>query len=92
MTTLTMQDEKRLDMIQRVYRSELTMVQAALLCLIGAIDDATNKVMGALFVQAESSWGYFHLVLRDLQGAWSVPVNLYRLSLGILDRPGTNVR
>ena len=31
------------------------------LCLIGAIDDATNKVMGALFVQAESSWGYFHL-------------------------------
>ncbi len=31
------------------------------LCLIGAIDDATNKVMGALFVQAESSWGYFKL-------------------------------
>jgi transposase len=31
------------------------------LCLIGAIDDATNKVMGALFVQAESSWGYLHL-------------------------------
>ena len=31
------------------------------LCLIGAIDDATNKVMGASFVQAESSWGYFHL-------------------------------
>ena len=31
------------------------------ICLIGAIDDATNKVMGALFVQAESSWGYFHL-------------------------------
>jgi transposase len=31
------------------------------LCLIGAIDDATGKVMGALFVQAESSWGYFTL-------------------------------
>ena len=31
------------------------------LCLIGAIDDATGKVMGAFFVQAESSWGYFHL-------------------------------
>ncbi|HTF91912.1 MAG TPA: integrase, partial [Verrucomicrobiae bacterium] len=29
MTTLTMQDEKRLDVIQRVYRSELTVVQAA---------------------------------------------------------------
>jgi len=31
------------------------------LCLIGAIDDATNKVVGALFVQAESTWGYFRL-------------------------------
>jgi transposase len=31
------------------------------LCLMGAIDDATSKVMGAFFVQAESSWGYFHL-------------------------------
>ena len=31
------------------------------LCLIGAIDDATSKVMRALFVQAESSWGYFKL-------------------------------
>ena len=31
------------------------------LCLIGAIDDATSTVMGAFFVQAESSWGYFHL-------------------------------
>ena len=31
------------------------------LCLIGAIDDATSKVMGAFFVAAESSWGYFKL-------------------------------
>jgi len=31
------------------------------LCLIGAIDDATSKVMRAFFVQAESSWGYFKL-------------------------------
>ena len=30
MITLTMQDEKRLDVIQRVYRDELTVVQAAL--------------------------------------------------------------
>jgi hypothetical protein len=30
-------------------------------CLIGAIDDATSKVMGAFFVGAESSWGYFKL-------------------------------
>jgi transposase len=31
------------------------------LCLVGAIDDATGKVMGALFTQAESSWAYFQL-------------------------------
>jgi transposase len=31
------------------------------LCLIGAIDDATSKVLGAFFVQAESSWAYFKL-------------------------------
>ena len=30
MTTLTMKDEKRLEVIQRVYRSELTVGQAAL--------------------------------------------------------------
>ena len=29
MTTLTMKDEKRLDVIQRVYRSELTVVEVA---------------------------------------------------------------
>ena len=29
MTTLTMKDEKRLDVIQRVYRSELTVVEAS---------------------------------------------------------------
>ena len=31
MTTLTMNEEKRLDTIQRVYRSELTLGQAALI-------------------------------------------------------------
>ena len=30
MTTLTMKDEKRLDIIQRVYRSDLTVGQAVL--------------------------------------------------------------
>jgi transposase len=35
--------------------------RGAPLCLIGAIDDATSKVMRAFFVQAESSWGYFKL-------------------------------
>lgn len=31
------------------------------MCLIGAIDDATGKVMGAFFVEAESSWSYLRL-------------------------------
>jgi transposase len=31
------------------------------LCLIGAIDDASGKVPGAFFEQAESSWAYFCL-------------------------------
>jgi len=31
------------------------------LCLIGAIDDATGKVVGAFFTEAESSWGYLRL-------------------------------
>jgi transposase len=30
-------------------------------CLIGAIDDATGKVVGAFFEEAESSWSYFKL-------------------------------
>jgi hypothetical protein len=38
--------------------------RGAPLCLIGAIDDATAKVVGALFVQAESSWSYFELLTR----------------------------
>jgi hypothetical protein len=31
------------------------------LCLVGGIDDATSKVVGAVFQPAESSWGYFTL-------------------------------
>jgi transposase len=31
------------------------------LCLIGAIDDASNKVPAAFFEEAESSWAYFRL-------------------------------
>ena len=38
------------------------------LCLIGAIDDATSKVMGAFFVQAESSWGYLRLFSGIFRG------------------------
>ena len=46
------------------------------LCLIGAIDDATSKVMGALFVQAESSWGYFTL-LCEIFKQHGLPQSIY---------------
>ena len=46
------------------------------LCLIGAIDDATGKVMGALFTQAESSWGYFTL-FSDLFKQHGLPQSIY---------------
>ena len=46
------------------------------LCLIGAIDDATNKVMGAFFTQAESSWGYFTL-FSDTFWQYGLPQSIY---------------
>jgi transposase len=46
------------------------------MCLIGAIDDATNKVMGAFFTQAESSWGYFTL-FSDTFGQYGLPQSIY---------------
>ena len=46
------------------------------LCLIGAIDDATGKVMGAFFVQAESSWGYFQL-FSEIFRKHGLPQSIY---------------
>jgi transposase len=46
------------------------------LCLIGAIDDATSKVMGAFFAQAESSWGYFKL-FSDTFREYGLPHSIY---------------
>ena len=46
------------------------------LCLIGAIDDATSKVMGGLFVHAESSWGYFRL-FAEIFNAHGVSQSIY---------------
>jgi transposase len=50
--------------------------RGAPLCLIGAIDDATGKVIGALFVQAESSWSYFELLTRIFQ-QFGLPQSIY---------------
>jgi len=46
------------------------------LCLIGAIDDATGKVVGALFTAAESSWGYFTL-FSDIFKQHGLPHSIY---------------
>jgi transposase len=46
------------------------------MCLIGAIDDATGKVMGAFFAQAESSWGYFRL-FSDIFRQHGLPQSIY---------------
>jgi len=46
------------------------------LCLIGAIDDATGKVMGALFVRAESSWAYFKL-FSEIFREHGLPQSIY---------------
>jgi transposase len=46
------------------------------LCLIGAIDDARGKVVGALFVQAESSWAYLRLFSEIFQ-RHGLPQSIY---------------
>ena len=46
------------------------------LCLIGAIDDATGKVVGAFFQQAESSWAYFQL-FASIFGQHGLPQSIY---------------
>jgi transposase len=60
------------------------------LCLIGAIDDATGKVVGALFVQAESTWGYFGL-FSEVFNKHGLPQSVYadRHSIFWTDREAT---
>jgi transposase len=60
------------------------------LCLIGAIDDATGKVVGALFVEAESSWAYFRL-FSEIFNKCGLPQSIYadRHSIFWTDREPT---
>jgi hypothetical protein len=46
------------------------------LALVGAIDDATNQVVGALFREHEDAAGYF-LLLQDIAVRLGLPVALY---------------
>lgn len=45
-------------------------------CLIGAIDDATGKVSGAFFTQAESTWAYMRLFTEVFQ-RHGLPQSIY---------------
>ena len=47
------------------------------LTLVGGIDDATGKIVGAVFREAEDGVGYL-LVLRDMARRFGLPASIYR--------------
>jgi transposase len=55
------------------------------MCLVGAIDDATSKVVGAVFRGHEDSQGYF-LLMRKVVSKYGVPESVYRDRHGIFER------
>jgi transposase len=56
------------------------------LTLLGAIDDATGKVVGALFREQEDAVGYLEL-LRNIVTAHGLPAAIYRDRHGIFEAP-----
>jgi transposase len=54
-------------------------------CLMAAIDDATSKVLAALFCPAETSWAYLKL-LEQVLLEWGVPASVYQDRHGTLKR------
>lgn len=55
------------------------------MCLLGAIDDATGKVVGVLFRHSEDAQGYF-LVMRHVVSHYGIPETVYRDRHGIFER------
>jgi transposase len=55
------------------------------MCLVGAIDDATGKVVGVVFRQCEDAQGYF-LVMRHVVSHYGIPETVYRDRHGIFER------
>ncbi len=55
------------------------------MCLVGAIDDATGKVVGAVFRAHEDAQGYF-LLMRKVASKYGVPESIYRDRHGIFER------
>jgi len=54
-------------------------------CLMSAIDDATSRVLAALFCPAETSWAYLKL-LEQVVLRWGVPASVYQDRHGALKR------
>jgi len=55
------------------------------MCLLGAIDDATGKVLGAVFREHEDAQGYF-LLMRQVAAKHGIPETVYRDRHGIFER------
>jgi transposase len=55
------------------------------MCLLGAIDDATGKVLGAVFREHEDAHGYF-LLMRQVAAKHGIPETVYRDRHGIFER------
>ena len=55
------------------------------MCLVGAIDDARSKVVGALFRSHEDAHGYF-LLMRKVASKYGLPESIYRDCHGIFER------
>ena len=55
------------------------------LCLVGGIDDATGKVVGAIFRQYEDAQGYF-LMMRQVIRRYGIPETVYHDRHGIFVR------
>ena len=55
------------------------------MCLVGGIDDATSKVVGAVFREHEDAHGYF-LMMRQIVMKHGIPETVYRDRHGIFER------
>ena len=55
------------------------------MCLVGAIDDATSKVVGCVFREYEDAHGYF-LLMRGIVSKYGIPESVYHDHHGIFER------
>jgi len=60
--------------------------RGAWMTLLGAIDDATGEVLGALFREQEDTEGYFHL-MEGVLSDYGVPVAIYHDGHTIFESP-----